>query len=105
MGLTILFCMEMNDKTAVITPRDLEQARELGILSGEVRTLKWGVGIVAVIIFSFLIVLYQEIGNVQDKIDVVQNGLNDVQNDLNNVQNDLNVLKEIQSTIQLSRCA
>ncbi len=69
----------MNQKTTVITLRDLEEARERGMLSGEVRILKWGTIAAITVIFLFLTYLAQQINEVRSDLT---RQINEVRSDL-----------------------
>ena len=58
----------MNTENTVMTVRDLEGARELGRLSGEVRVLKWGAAIVVTMMFAYLTFLTQQISDVRNDL-------------------------------------
>ena len=60
----------MNTENTVVTVQDLEGARELGRLSGEVRVLKWGAAIVVTMMFAYLTFLSQQISGVRS--DLIQ---------------------------------
>ena len=80
----------MNQETTVITLRDLEEARERGMLSGEVRILKWGTIAAITVIFLFLTYLAQQINEVRSDLT---RQINEVRSDLtqqiNEVRSDL----------------
>ena len=69
----------MNQETTVITLRDLEEARERGMLSGEVRILKWGTIAAITVIFLFLTYLAQQINEVRSDLT---RQINEVRSDL-----------------------
>ena len=58
----------MNTENTVMTVQDLEGARELGRLSGEVRVLKWGAAIVVTMMFAYLTFLSQQISGVRSDL-------------------------------------
>ena len=58
----------MNTENPVMTVQDLEGARELGRLSGEVRVLKWGAAIVITMMFAYLTYLAQQINDVRSDL-------------------------------------
>ena len=58
----------MNTENTVVTVQDLEGARELGRLSGEVRVLKWGAAIVVTMMFAYLTFLSQQISGVRSDL-------------------------------------
>ena len=58
----------MAQESSTPTPRDLDYARELGTLAGEVRVLKWGAAIAIPAILGFLTILYQEINSVRREV-------------------------------------
>ena len=60
--------MDMNDETPASVPRNFEEAYRLGVLSGEVRVLKWGAAIAIVAILGCLGVIYQEIGALRQEV-------------------------------------
>lgn len=85
----------MNNKDAVMpTVQDLEGARELGRLSGEVRVLKWGAAIVITLVFTtmvaYLTYLAQQISEV--RTEQVQQ--------FSAVQQQINELREGQAAIR-----
>ena len=49
----------MNQPSAVLTARDLEEAKERGALAGEVRVLKWSAGFAIVALLGGMGMLYQ----------------------------------------------
>lgn len=67
------------DPVAVVTVQDLEGARELGRLSGEVRVLKWSAAIVVTMMFAYLTFLSQQISGLRS--DLTQQ-INQVRTDL-----------------------
>ncbi len=69
----------MNQETTVVPLRDLEEARERGMLSGEVRILKWGTTAAITVILLFLTYLAQQISEVRS--DLTQQ-INEVRSDL-----------------------
>ena len=94
----------MNMENTVMTVQDLEGARELGRLSGEVRVLKWGAAIVVTMMFAYLTFLSQQISGVrsdltrqnaalQQQFNIIQQQINEVRTDLtqqiNQVRSDL----------------
>ena len=84
----------MTTENTVITVQDLEGARELGRLSGEVRVLKWGAAIVITMMFAYLTFLSQQISGLR----------NDLTEQINLVRSDLtgqiNVMQEGQAAIR-----
>ena len=58
----------MNTENTVVTVQDLEGARELGRLSGEVRVLKWGAAIVVTMMFAYLTFLSQQVSGVRSDL-------------------------------------
>ena len=76
----------MNMENTVITVQDLEGARELGRLSGEVRVLKWGAAIVMTMLFAYLTYLSQQINDV--RIDLRQR-YGDLSRQITDVRGDL----------------
>ena len=87
--------MTMNNKDTVMpTVQDLEGARELGRLSGEVRVLKWGSAIVITMVFTtmfaYLTYLAQQISEV--RTEQVQQ--------FSAVQQQINELREGQAAIR-----
>ena len=76
----------MNTEKPVITVHDLEGARELGRLSGEVRVLKWGAAIVVTMMFAYLTYLAQQINDVRSdltrQIAALQQQDNEIRDDL-----------------------
>ena len=87
----------MNTENTVVTVQDLEGARELGRLSGEVRVLKWGAAIVVTMMFAYLTFLSQQISGVRSdltqQISEVRGEIREVRSDLteqiNQVRSDL----------------
>ena len=81
----------MSQETTVITLRDLEEARERGMLSGEVRILKWGTIAAITVIFLFLTYLAQQINEVRSDLT---RQINEVRGDLtrqiNEVRKEMN---------------
>ena len=65
----------MNTENTVMTVQDLEGARELGRLSGEVRVLKWGAAIVVTMMFAYLTFLTQQISDVRNDLTQQISGL------------------------------
>ncbi len=106
----------MNTENTVMTVRDLEGARELGRLSGEVRVLKWGAAIVVTMMFAYLTFLSQQISDLRNDLtqqiselrsDLTQQ-ISELRSDLtqqiNDVRNDLtqqiDVMQEGQAAIR-----
>ena len=87
----------MNMENTVVTVQDLEGARELGRLSGEVRVLKWGAAIVVTMMFAYLTFLSQQISGVRSdltqQISEVRGEIRELRSDLtqqiNQVRSDL----------------
>ena len=87
----------MNTENTVMTVQDLEGARELGRLSGEVRVLKWGAAIVVTMMFAYLTFLSQQISGVRSdltqQISEVRGEIRELRSDLtqqiNEVRSDL----------------
>ena len=102
----------MNTENTVMTVQDLEGARELGRLSGEVRVLKWGAAIVVTMTFAYLTYLAQQINGVRSdltqQISEVRSEIRELRSDLtqqiNEVRSDLtqqiNVIQEGQVAIR-----
>ena len=87
----------MNTENTVMTVQDLEGARELGRLSGEVRVLKWGAAIVVTMMFAYLTFLSQQISGVRSDLtqqisevrsDLTQQ-ISEVRSEIREVRNDL----------------
>ena len=87
----------MNMENTVMTVRDLEGARELGRLSGEVRVLKWGAAIVVTMMFAYLTFLSQQISGVRSDL-TQQNAA--FQQQFNVMQQQFNGLQEGQAAIR-----
>ena len=87
----------MNTENTVMTVRDLEGARELGRLSGEVRVLKWGAAIVVTMMFAYLTFLSQQISGVRSDL-TQQNAA--FQQQFNVMQQQFNGLQEGQAAIR-----
>ena len=91
----------MNTENTVMTVQDLEGARELGRLSGEVRVLKWGAAIVVTMMFAYLTFLSQQISGVRS--DLTQQ-LSEVRGEIRELRSDLtqqfNGLQEGQAAIR-----
>ena len=87
----------MNTENTVMTVQDLEGARELGRLSGEVRVLKWGAAIVITMMFAYLTYLAQQINGVRS--DLTQQSAA-FQQQFNVMQQQFNGLQEGQAAIQ-----
>ena len=80
----------MNTENTVMTVRDLEGARELGRLSGEVRVLKWGGAIVVTMIFAYLTFLSQQISGLRsDLTQQISELRSDLTQQINQVRSDL----------------
>lgn len=80
----------MNTENTVMTVRDLEGARELGRLSGEVRVLKWGAAIVVTMMFAYLTFLTQQISDVRNDLTQQISGLrSDLTQQISDVRSDL----------------
>ncbi len=94
----------MNIENTVITVRDLEGARELGRLSGEVRVLKWSAAIVVTMMFAYLTFLAQQISEVRTDLTqqsaTTQQQFNILQQQINEVRTDLTQqIKEVRSEL------
>ena len=76
----------MNTENTVMTVQDLEGARELGRLSGEVRVLKWGAAIVVTMMFAYLTFLSQQISGLRS--DLMQQ-ISEVRGEIREVRSDL----------------
>ena len=76
----------MNTENAVVTVQDLEGARELGRLSGEVRVLKWSAAIVVTMIFAYLTFLSQQISGLRS--DLTQQ-ISEVRGEIRELRSDL----------------
>lgn len=87
----------MNTENTVMTVQDLEGARELGRLSGEVRVLKWGAAIVITMMFAYLTYLAQQINGVRS--DLAQQSAA-FQQQFNVMQQQFNGLQEGQAAIR-----
>ena len=76
----------MTTENTVMTVQDLEGARELGRLSGEVRVLKWGAAIVVTMMFVYLTFLSQQISGVRS--DLTQQ-ISEVRGEIRELRTDL----------------
>ena len=83
----------MNTENTVMTVRDLEGARELGRLSGEVRVLKWGAAIVVTMMFAYLTFLSQQISGVRSdltqQISGVRGEIREIRGEIHELRSDL----------------
>ena len=87
----------MTKENTVMTVQDLEGARELGRLSGEVRVLKWGAAIVVTMMFAYLTFLSQQISGLRNDLTVQVNEIraemrelrSDLTEQINGVRSDL----------------
>ena len=83
----------MNTENTVMTVRDLEGARELGRLSGEVRVLKWGAAIVVTMMFAYLTFLSQQISGVRSdltqQISEVRVEMREIRGEIRELRSDL----------------
>ena len=83
----------MNTENTVMTVQDLEGARELGRLSGEVRVLKWGAAIVVTMMFAYLTFLSQQISGVRSdltqQISEVRGEIREVRGEIHEFRSDL----------------
>lgn len=83
----------MNTENTVVTVRDLEGARELGRLSGEVRVLKWGAAIVVTMMFAYLTFLSQQISGVRSdltqQISEVRVEMREIRGEIRELRSDL----------------
>ncbi len=77
----------MNQETTVVPLSDLEEARERGMLSGEVRILKWGTIAAITVILLFLTYLAQQISEVRSDLTQQINGL---RGEINEVRKEMN---------------
>ena len=91
----------MNTENTVMTVRDLEGARELGRLSGEVRVLKWGAAIVVTMMFAYLTFLTQQISDVRNDLTQQISGLrSDLTQQISDVRSDLTQqIKDVRSDL------
>ncbi len=91
----------MNTENTVMTVRDLEGARELGRLSGEVRVLKWGAAIVVTMMFAYLTFLTQQISDVRNDLTQQISGLrSDLTQQISEVRSDLTQqIKDVRSDL------
>ena len=73
--------------------QDLEGARELGRLSGEVRVLKWGAAIVVTMMFAYLTFLSQQISGVRSdltqQISEVRGEMREIRGEIRELRSDL----------------
>ncbi len=83
----------MNTENTVMTVQDLEGARELGRLSGEVRVLKWGAAIVVTMMFAYLTFLSQQISGVRSdltqQISGVRGEIREIRGEIHELRSDL----------------
>ena len=83
----------MNTENTVVTVQDLEGARELGRLSGEVRVLKWGAAIVVTMMFAYLTFLSQQISGVRSdltqQISEVRGEIREIRGEIRELRSDL----------------
>ena len=83
----------MNTENTVVTVQDLEGARELGRLSGEVRVLKWGAAIVVTMMFAYLTFLSQQISGVRSdltqQISEVRVEMREIRGEIRELRSDL----------------
>ncbi len=83
----------MNTENTVMTVQDLEGARELGRLSGEVRVLKWGAAIVVTMMFAYLTFLSQQISGVRSdltqQISEVRVEMREIRGEIRELRSDL----------------
>ena len=80
----------MNTENTVMTVQDLEGARELGRLSGEVRVLKWGAAIVVTMMFAYLTFLSQQISDLRNDLTQQISGLrSDLTQQISGLRSDL----------------
>ena len=91
----------MNTENTVMTVQDLEGARELGRLSGEVRVLKWGAAIVVTMMFAYLTFLTQQISDVRNDLTQQISGLrSDLTQQISEVRSDLTQqIKDVRSDL------
>ena len=80
----------MNMENTVMTVQDLEGARELGRLSGEVRVLKWGAAIVVTMMFAYLTFLSQQISGVRS--DLTQQ-ISEVRGEMREIRGEIRELR------------
>ena len=73
---------------------DLDKAYELGKLSGEVRILKWGVGVALVAILGVMGVLYDEIRQIRDSNDAISETLTGVKTNVEGLEEKVEGLEE-----------
>ena len=87
----------MNTENTVVTVQDLEGARELGRLSGEVRVLKWGAAIVVTMMFAYLTFLSQQISGVRSdltqQISEVRGEIREVRGEIREVRGEIHELR------------
>ena len=95
----------MTMENTVMTVQDLEGARELGRLSGEVRVLKWGAAIVITMMFAYLTFLSQQISGVRndltEHINLVRSDLTEqIDQTRSDLTGQINVMQEGQAAIR-----
>ena len=84
----------MNTENTVVTVQDLEGARELGRLSGEVRVLKWGAAIVVTMMFAYLTFLSQQISGVRSDLTQQISGVrSDLTQQTNSVRGEIREIR------------
>ena len=95
----------MNTENTVVTVQDLEGARELGRLSGEVRVLKWGAAIVVTMMFAYLTFLSQQISGVRSdltqQISEVRVEMREIRGEIRELRSDLiKQINEVRSDLR-----
>ena len=81
----------MDITAEAIHQRDVKEARERGILIGDVRTLKWAATFIAIAILTFLGFTYQEVTNVRDDLDRVEVNMTQLQINMNQLRVDMDL--------------
>ena len=74
--------------------RDLDQAYKLGRLCGEVRLLKWGVGVALVAILGCMGVLYEAIDDIRVELIETRKDVSVLQTDTAGIRKDVATIKE-----------
>ena len=79
-----------------ITPvsHDLDKAYELGKLSGEVRNLKWGVGVALVAMLGSMGVLYEGIDDVRVELIEIRRDISGFRGDMVGIRKDVDAVEE-----------
>ena len=65
----------MKTESLPLDPNGLNKAREHGTLSGEVRLLKWGAGLLVALVFAALGFLYENQAEIRERLTRVEEGV------------------------------